>query len=243
MPLGDHLSGWLVMGRCDSLGFSAKYCTYTIMELGTSRILTFVLGQVRQGQSSVALEVDGCNEALSELKDCGVNCEMLGTDSNMSVAKMMRADVVHQYDLYHIEKRIVKKLHAKAKVSPYPFSFSIHDIKIFKFLTFYQIFCFLSLLKIYVNFLHINRSEEMRSWLSGSIQCAIICGGARKIVTTIQWSYESAGSHPPQRQSSFLAKLHQVPAMCSRTSHAGETQKEVAETQQPCSCSTQRCCP
>jgi hypothetical protein len=60
-------------------------------------------------------EVDGCNVAIRELKEYNFTCEM---DSSISVAKMMweKHPVIHRFELYHLEKRIVKKLNAKAKV-------------------------------------------------------------------------------------------------------------------------------
>lgn len=105
-----HLSG---DGRCDSPGFSAKYGTYTVMEVNSGVILCFAQNQVMTGISSVALETKGCREVLKELSDFGANVKILCTDCSPSVSKMMRTefpDINHQYDLYHLEKRIRKML-------------------------------------------------------------------------------------------------------------------------------------
>jgi hypothetical protein len=104
-------------GRCDSPGFSAKYGTYNVMESATGALVTFALTQVNANTSSVAMEVNGCSEAISELMDHGMNIEVFGTDCSTSVAKLLREsfpDVLHEHDVYHIEKRIRKKLLKKA---------------------------------------------------------------------------------------------------------------------------------
>ena len=70
--------------------------------------------------SSVALETKGCREIISELQDMNVTIEVLCTDCNVSVAAMLSTDhpeIEHQHDLYHIEKRIRRKLTAKSKVT------------------------------------------------------------------------------------------------------------------------------
>ncbi len=103
-------------GRCDSPGFSAKYGTYSVMEIGSGALLTFTLGQVSP-EASVGLEVEGCYDALKELLDLGVNCSIFGTDCSTSVGKLLRQcfpNIIHEHDVYHIEKRIRKKLFAKA---------------------------------------------------------------------------------------------------------------------------------
>ena len=105
--------------RCDSPGFSAKYCTYSLMDTESGAVLTFSLEQVRPGRTSVALEVDGCMHALEELLEVGMSIEMLGTDCNYSVALRLRTEhpnITHQYDVYHLDKRVRKKLVAKAKI-------------------------------------------------------------------------------------------------------------------------------
>jgi len=48
-----HLSG---DGCCDSPGYSAKYCTYTIMDSATDLILDYSLLQCTETGSSVAME-------------------------------------------------------------------------------------------------------------------------------------------------------------------------------------------
>ena len=56
-----HLSG---DGRCDSPGYSAKYCTYTLMDSATDLILDYSLLQCTDTTSSVTMEKKDCNSAL-----------------------------------------------------------------------------------------------------------------------------------------------------------------------------------
>ena len=46
-------------GRCDSPGYSAKYCTYSLMDSATDLILDYKLIQSSETGSSVAMEKDG----------------------------------------------------------------------------------------------------------------------------------------------------------------------------------------
>ena len=52
----SHLSG---DGRCDSSGYSAKYCTHTLMDSATGLILDYSLVQCTETGSSVAMEKEG----------------------------------------------------------------------------------------------------------------------------------------------------------------------------------------
>lgn len=115
--MGDDPTTLLGDGRCDSPGFSAKYGTYNIMDAATGAVLTFSLKQVNANTSSVAMEADGCFDGLKELLDHGMVVKVFGTDCSTSIAKLLREnfpDILHEHDVYHIEKRIKKMLLKKA---------------------------------------------------------------------------------------------------------------------------------
>ncbi len=104
-------------GRCDSPGFSAKYGTYNIMEISVGAVVTFSLQQVTSDTSSVGLETSGCFDALKELKDHGIDINIFGTDCSRAIGKLLKGsfpEITHDYDVYHIEKRIKKMLIKKA---------------------------------------------------------------------------------------------------------------------------------
>ena len=54
-------------GRCDSLGYSAKYCTYSIMDNATDLILDYSLVQVTETGSSVTMEKEGVEHCLTNV--------------------------------------------------------------------------------------------------------------------------------------------------------------------------------
>ncbi|CAC5426232.1 unnamed protein product [Mytilus coruscus] len=101
----DQLRGTdVILGgdaRCDSPGYSAKYGSYTLMDLQTKKILDFQLIQ------------------SNEVKDY-VNIKEVVTDRHSSIKKYMRigqGDKKHLFDVWHVAKGVSKKLEAAAKKS------------------------------------------------------------------------------------------------------------------------------
>ena len=96
-------------GWCDSPGFSAKFGTYTLMDAGkipflnlTTRITVWIIisyGAGRlYGNSLIAY---------------GWNIGMIGTDGSNSIEAMLKkhfAGIEHQFDVYHVAKRLRKQL-------------------------------------------------------------------------------------------------------------------------------------
>ena len=104
-------------GRCDSPGHCAKYGTYTVMDENTNKVLDFEVVQVTEVSSSNAMEA-GCNRVLNNLKEKGVKVRCLTTDQHTTITAEMRkkhSGVVHQYDVWHLSKWVVKKLSKKSK--------------------------------------------------------------------------------------------------------------------------------
>ena len=105
-------------GRCDSPGHCAKYGTYTVMDENTNKILDFEVIQVTEVSSSNAMEAEGCNRVLKNLKKKGVKVRCLTTDRHTTITAEMRKkhpEIVTQYDVWHLSKWIVKKLSKKSK--------------------------------------------------------------------------------------------------------------------------------
>ncbi|XP_062610016.1 uncharacterized protein LOC134271813 [Saccostrea cucullata] len=103
--------------RCDSPGYSAKYGTYTIMDLERNKILDFQLVQSNEVKGSSHMELAGLKRAMGFLKD-HVNITTLVTDRHSMVKKHMRifhADKNHYFDVWHIAKGVSKKLEAASK--------------------------------------------------------------------------------------------------------------------------------
>ena len=112
---GLHLSG---DGRCDSPGYSAKYCTYSIMDSVSDLILDYKLVQSSETGSSVAMEKEGFQRCLDYLLANDVKILSIATDRHRGVGSLMKnkySYIEHQYDVWHLAKSVVKKLTKKGK--------------------------------------------------------------------------------------------------------------------------------
>ena len=79
-------------GRCDSPGYSAKYCTYSLMDSVTDLILDYKLIQSSETRSSVAMEKEGLRQCLDYLLDRGVLIDTIATDRHNGVGALMKSD-------------------------------------------------------------------------------------------------------------------------------------------------------
>ena len=78
-------------GRNDSPGYSAQYCTYTLIEHDTRDIVWMVTMDKRMtGLNSVIMEREALRKALTALKDSKLKVAELVTDAHVSIAAMMR---------------------------------------------------------------------------------------------------------------------------------------------------------
>ena len=71
-------------GRADSPGHSAKYGTYTMMNVDTDKIVDFEVVQVMDVKNSNAMEKQGFIDTLSRIES---NCEVIGisTDRHLQI--------------------------------------------------------------------------------------------------------------------------------------------------------------
>ncbi|CAC5390531.1 unnamed protein product [Mytilus coruscus] len=107
--------------RCDSPGYSAKYGSYTIMDLETSKILDFQLVQCNEVKGSARMELEGLKRSIIYQEGMmHIKIKDLVTDRHFSIKKFMRAEqgtTNHLFDVWHVAKGISKKLEAAAKKS------------------------------------------------------------------------------------------------------------------------------
>ncbi|KAF1381248.1 hypothetical protein PFLUV_G00151640 [Perca fluviatilis] len=99
--------------RCDSPGFSAKYCTYSFQDDATKEIVHFEFVQVTEASSSVAMKVLGFQTGLDYLLERGVDIEVITTDRSPSIRKLLRDNyrsIRHELDPWHVSKSVKKKL-------------------------------------------------------------------------------------------------------------------------------------
>eukprot|EP00079_Xenopus_tropicalis_P032068 XP_017945839.1 PREDICTED: uncharacterized protein LOC108645280 [Xenopus tropicalis] len=109
-------------GQFDSPGYSAKYCTYTMMDIMTKKILHFTIEQIFPGQSSGQMEGIAFKKCLSSLEKKGIDVRVMATDRHSCIRSMMKVTyptINHQFDVWHICKSLVKKLTAASKKRKY----------------------------------------------------------------------------------------------------------------------------
>lgn len=105
-------------GRCDSPGYSAKYCTYVMMDMDSGKIVDIETLSVNETSSSNAMEKEACHRLLNNMTANNLDVKVLCTDRHAGIAKLLRdqyPDINHQFDLWHLAKSATKKLNAKAK--------------------------------------------------------------------------------------------------------------------------------
>ena len=105
-------------GRCDSPGYSAKYCTYSLLDMDTDTVITFVVVQVSETGSSCKMEAEGFRRCMSYLLGLGFTIEVLATDRHVQIRSMMKKEfssINHQFDVWHLSNNVKKKLTQRAK--------------------------------------------------------------------------------------------------------------------------------
>nr|XP_055069990.1 uncharacterized protein LOC129450961 [Misgurnus anguillicaudatus] len=97
--------------RADSPGHSAKYGTYTMMDLRNNRIVDLQLVQSNEVGGSYHMEMEGLKRSLSLLEERGVTLDSVVTDRHPQIQKFLKETrIKHYYDVWHIEKGLSKKL-------------------------------------------------------------------------------------------------------------------------------------
>lgn len=107
-------------GRCDSPGFNAKYCTYSLLDMETQEIVPFVNIKVTETGSSSKMEVEGFRRCMTYLIEKGFKIELLATDRHVQIRSLVTKEfpeIDHQFDVWHLAKSIRKKLLQKSKTS------------------------------------------------------------------------------------------------------------------------------
>lgn len=85
----------------DSPGHSAQYCTYSLMEMDSSKIFSIVTVDKREtGKVSVVMEKLGFRKALEDLKSKDVKVCEIATDQHVQISALMSkciSDYVKKY--------------------------------------------------------------------------------------------------------------------------------------------------
>ncbi|XP_057201463.1 uncharacterized protein LOC130561273 isoform X2 [Triplophysa rosa] len=103
--------------RASSPEHSAKFGSYTVMELQTSTIVDIQLVQSNEVGGSYHMEKEGLKRSLELLEARGVTLDCIVTDRHPQIQKFLTEKNVTQfYDVWHIEKGISKQLDKIAKL-------------------------------------------------------------------------------------------------------------------------------
>lgn len=93
--------------RCSSPGHTAKYGSYTFMDVETSKVIYIQLVQCNEVKNSNAMELEGLKRGLQFLKDEQIVVSDFITDRHVQVKKLMREehpDIRHWFDVWHVAK-------------------------------------------------------------------------------------------------------------------------------------------
>ncbi|XP_033956100.1 uncharacterized protein [Pseudochaenichthys georgianus] len=97
--------------RADSPGHSAKFGSYTLMNLGSNIILDFQLVQSNEVGGSYHMEKEGLKRCLDHLESKDLAVEYIVTDRHPQIQKYLRErNIKLFYDVWHFEKGLSKKL-------------------------------------------------------------------------------------------------------------------------------------
>ncbi|XP_060077580.1 uncharacterized protein LOC132557108 [Ylistrum balloti] len=100
-------------GRCDTPGHSAKFGSYSVMDLDDGRVLDIHLVQSNEVKSSCHVEKEGLARSVKFLMDHGLEVNTLVTDRHVQIRKWVRENMAgtkHCIDVWHVAKGIKKKL-------------------------------------------------------------------------------------------------------------------------------------
>ncbi|XP_034539013.1 uncharacterized protein LOC117812396 isoform X2 [Notolabrus celidotus] len=98
--------------RADPPGHSAKFGSYTMMDLNTNKVLDIQLvQQSNEVGGSSNMEKEGLKRSLALLNARGVTLHCIVTDRHPQIQKFLRESSIPRfYDVWHMEKGISKKL-------------------------------------------------------------------------------------------------------------------------------------
>ncbi|XP_034033599.1 uncharacterized protein LOC117516843 [Thalassophryne amazonica] len=105
-------------GRADTPEHSAKYSTYTMVELRKTAVIDVQLVQSNEVGGSYQMEQEGLQQSLEKIEEY-VDVGTLVTDRHVGINKMVREEypgIWHFFDIWHVAKGIKKKLYNLSKL-------------------------------------------------------------------------------------------------------------------------------
>ncbi|XDV42435.1 hypothetical protein PO909_011101 [Leuciscus waleckii] len=97
--------------RTDSPGHSARYGSYTVMDLRNKKIIDLQLVQSNEVAGSCHMEMEGLKRSLALLEERGVTLNSIVTDRRPQIQRFLKETrIKHYHDVWRLEKRLSKKL-------------------------------------------------------------------------------------------------------------------------------------
>ncbi|XP_029946095.1 uncharacterized protein LOC115387508 isoform X2 [Salarias fasciatus] len=98
-------------------GHSAKFGSYTMMDLNTNSVVDIQLVQSNEVGGSYHMEKEGLKRSLGLLGARGVTLDCIVTDRHPQIQKFLReSNITHYCDVWHMAKGISKKLDKLSKL-------------------------------------------------------------------------------------------------------------------------------
>ncbi|KAM8755816.1 uncharacterized protein AB9X84_009227 [Acanthopagrus schlegelii] len=102
--------------RADSAGHSAKFGSYTTMDLNSNTVVDIELVQSNEVGGSQHMEKEGLRRSLALLEGRGINLDCVVTDRHPQIQKFLgERNITHYYDVCQIAKEISKKMEKISK--------------------------------------------------------------------------------------------------------------------------------
>ncbi|XDV52549.1 hypothetical protein PO909_021269 [Leuciscus waleckii] len=97
--------------RADSPGHSAKYGSYTMMNLQTNNIIDIQLVQSNEVGGSYHMEKEGLRRSLDLLEESSIKLDCIVTDRRPQIQTFLKdRKINHYYDVWHMVKGLSKKV-------------------------------------------------------------------------------------------------------------------------------------
>ncbi|XP_077864721.1 uncharacterized protein LOC144350407 [Saccoglossus kowalevskii] len=105
-------------GRCDTPGHSAKFGSYSVMDLDNGTMIDIQLVESNEVKSSCHMEKEGLARSVAYLQSQGINIYKIVTDRHVQIIKWVSENMTetqHYVDVWHVAKGLQKKMLALSK--------------------------------------------------------------------------------------------------------------------------------
>eukprot|EP00794_Sanderia_malayensis_P021111 gene21111-23177_t len=100
-------------GRNDTPGHTAKYGSYSVMDLDSNKILDVQLVQSTECGGSAYMELEGFKRCIGTMERQNITIGTLVSDRHTQIRKYMRQkhpEIKHYFDVFMLQKELVRKL-------------------------------------------------------------------------------------------------------------------------------------